>query len=143
MSKADRFVEEVCSKNPNMLVPYYLMLSYLYYELDQGLVSDEVFDRICKRLLERWEAIEHFHKHLIDFEALAAGTGYYLSFPLRVKCGATALWFRFNPPPKRVDPLDLAFYEAGFLVIRRGFYSRKGPDEAVRSPQSGGLSAQA
>ena len=31
-------------KNKNMLVPYYLMLSYLYYKDNTSLVSDEVYD---------------------------------------------------------------------------------------------------
>ena len=32
----------VWEKNPNMLVPYYLMLSYLYYEKNVSLIEDTV-----------------------------------------------------------------------------------------------------
>ena len=52
--------------NPNMLVPYYLMSCYLYYECDKNVLSDTQFDTLCKRLLDNWDSINHIHKHLID-----------------------------------------------------------------------------
>ena len=39
--------------NPNMLIPYYLMFSYLYYEKNISLVDDGEFDAMCKTLLEK------------------------------------------------------------------------------------------
>lgn len=122
---AEAFIGERLVKSPAMLVPYYLMLSYLYYDLGEGLVSDEFFDRLCKDLQAHWEEIDHQHKRVVDFESLAAGTGYYLQYPLRVKCSATALWFRFHPVKPAPGPLDLAFFEAGRLVVYREFHKRK------------------
>lgn len=82
---------------PNMRVPYYLMLSYLYYATDRSLVSDHVFDIMCKSLLRDWDSITHQHKHLIDRDSLAAGTGYYLTYTNQIKGGAEALWAMFHP----------------------------------------------
>jgi NAD-dependent DNA ligase len=77
--------------NKNMLVPYYLMYSYLYYKKDISMITDEEYDRICKELYKEWKNIEHFHKPLINKEALLSGTGYTLKYPDRVKYAAEAL----------------------------------------------------
>jgi NAD-dependent DNA ligase len=76
----------------NMLVPYYLMASYLYYELDVSLFPDEEYDKVCLHLDLFWDGIEHQHKHLIDRGALSATTGYTIKdYPLRVMHGAQLL----------------------------------------------------
>lgn len=78
--------------NHNMLVPYYLMSSYLYYKLDDCVISDGEFDDICKTLNEKWDMVEHFHKHLVIRDNLLSGTGFCLTdnvdFPNRVKNAA-------------------------------------------------------
>lgn len=69
---------------PNLAVPWYLSLSYAYYELDESLVTDWTYDRLCRMLDQRWDEIEHRHKHLIDRASLSAGTGFalpYRTFP--------------------------------------------------------------
>ena len=73
----------------NMLVPWYLILSYAYYHLNESLVSDEVYDSVCKLLLDEMDQfnVEHEHMHLIDTAALRAGTAFHLKreqYPLRV-----------------------------------------------------------
>ena len=68
-----------------MLVPYYLMYSYLYYEKDSPIISDAEYDTICKRLHDEWDNIEHYHKHIINKEHLVTGTGYSLKYPTIVK----------------------------------------------------------
>ena len=78
-------------KNKNMLVPYYLMLSYLYYKDNTSLVSDEVYDNLCKTLLDKFDEVKHFHKHLIKKEALTAGTGYDIVYNSRIVSAAMAL----------------------------------------------------
>jgi len=73
--------------NPNLLVPWYLIGCYAYYVLDDPVLSDDLFDRICFLLMEALDAIEidHMHAHLCDPEALQAGTGYQLKdYPSRV-----------------------------------------------------------
>jgi len=85
MTDKKNWVEpKIYDKNPNMLVPYYLMHSYLYYKEDSPIISDGEYDSICKRLHSEWDNVEHFHKHLIDKEMLIAGTGYTLEYPNRV-----------------------------------------------------------
>ncbi|GAB5503438.1 DNA ligase LigA-related protein [Pyruvatibacter sp.] len=69
---------EIIQSKPHMLVPWYLMASYLYYWEDISLLSDSLYDRLCKQLLDQWDSIEHRHKGLIDRESLASGTGYAL-----------------------------------------------------------------
>lgn len=93
--KAEPFVLAQLA-NRNMLVPYYLMLSWLYYERDEIIVGDDLYGVICTRLDAEWDAIEHWHKHLVDRSSLAAGTGYYLTVPDRVANAAWALYLRFS-----------------------------------------------
>ena len=62
------------------LVPWYLMSSYLYYQEDKQVLTDEQFDTLCKRLLENWDSVEHMHKHLISKHDLTAGTGYAIKY---------------------------------------------------------------
>ena len=74
-----------------MLVPYYLMHSYLYYVMNEPIVDDMEYDEICRELKEKWDSVEHYHKHLIDKESLGAGTGYQLQYNKRIEHGALAL----------------------------------------------------
>ena len=60
--------------NKNMTVPWYLMASYLYYHLDESLITDGDYDALAKLLLENYDVIEHRHKYLISKEDLRAGS---------------------------------------------------------------------
>jgi len=72
--------------NPSLLVPRYLVHSYLYYELGASILSDWEFDTLARDLREHWESITHEHKGLIDYKALCGSTsGFYLEYPERVK----------------------------------------------------------
>ena len=77
--------------NPNMLVPYYLMHSYLYYELNEPIISDAEYDELCRELKDKWDSVEHFHKHLIDVNSLGAGTGYQLKYNNRIAMASVVL----------------------------------------------------
>ena len=81
----------VWEKNPNMLVPYYLMFSYLYYEKNVSLIEDTEFDKLCQTLLEKYDNVEHMHKHLVSKEALTAGTGYDIVYTNMIKDSAMKL----------------------------------------------------
>ena len=74
-----------------MLVPYYLMLSYLYYEKNISLIDDTEFDQMCKTLLEKYDEVEHMHKHLVKKENLTAGTGYDIKYTNMIKDSAMEL----------------------------------------------------
>ena len=64
----------------NMLVPYYIMMAYRYYEKDDPIVSDALFDKTAKKLLSEWENISHVHKEYLNKDMLEAGT-YSGSYP--------------------------------------------------------------
>ena len=74
-----------------MLVPYYLMHSYLYYVMNEPIISDMEYDELCKELKDKWDSVEHYHKHLIDKQSLGAGTGYQLQYNKRIEHGALTL----------------------------------------------------
>mgnify|MGYP003679391567 CR=1 FL=1 len=82
--------------NPNMLVPYYLMHSYLYYEMNEPIISDTEYDELCRELKEKWDSVEHFHKHLIDVQSLGAGTGYQLKYNKRIESASILLYNKHN-----------------------------------------------
>jgi len=74
-----------------MLVPYYLMFSYAYYQENESLISDAEYDQICQDLITNWNDITHWHKPLLDLESLKAGTGYDIKYPNRVVTAALSL----------------------------------------------------
>lgn len=81
----------------NMLVPWYLMGAYSYQVLDESLISDGLYDRICKELDAKWDVIVHVHKDVLDRASLRTGTSSYLStaadYPAIVKGAAERLLF--------------------------------------------------
>ena len=74
-----------------MLVPYYLMFSYAYYQENESLISDAEYDQICQDLITNWNDITHWHKRLLNLDSLKAGTGYDIKYPERVVNAALAL----------------------------------------------------
>ena len=84
-------MDRVWEKNPNMLIPYYLMFSYLYYVKNISLIEDTEFDQMCKTLLEKLDGLTHMHKHLVKKENLTAGTGYDIKYTNMIKDSAMEL----------------------------------------------------
>ena len=74
-----------------MLIPYYLMFSYLYYEKNISLIDDAEFDGMCKTLLDKLDTLSHMHKHLVKKESLTAGTGYDIKYTNIIKDSALKL----------------------------------------------------
>ena len=73
------------------LCVWYLVHSYLYYRLDDSVITDEEFDTLCKELLKRIsngnDEIPNEFKELISKDALDAGTGHsvvYSELPDRI-----------------------------------------------------------
>ena len=81
----------IWEQNENMLIPYYLMLSYLYYEKNISLIDDAEFDGMCKTLLDKLDTLTHMHKHLVKKESLTAGTGYDIKYTNLIKDSAIKL----------------------------------------------------
>jgi len=65
-------------ENINLTVPWYLAVSIAYYEYDTSLITDALYDQMSIMMKTFWGDIKHRHKHLIDYDALKAGTAYYL-----------------------------------------------------------------
>lgn len=74
----------------NMIVPWYLMAAYAYYVDDDPIITDSVFDRLAKQMLDMWDMIDHVHKDLITKDMLEAGT-YQGEYPSRIKYAVQAL----------------------------------------------------
>ncbi len=81
----------IWEQNENMLIPYYLMFSYLYYEKNISLIDDAEFDGMCKTLLDKLDSLTHMHKHLVKKESLTAGTGYDIKYTNLIKDSAMRL----------------------------------------------------
>lgn len=62
----------------NQLYFAYLEHSIRYYEEDDPVITDHLFDRLCRALLRHWHTYEHSLKHLTSAEDLQAGTGFQL-----------------------------------------------------------------
>ena len=75
---------------PNLLVPFYLINSYLYYQLDTNVIHDGDYDKICQRLDKDWDLISHPHKSLIKRSDLPMTTCLtnYEAFPEIIKSAA-------------------------------------------------------
>lgn len=93
----DGYALSLIEGNRNLLVPWYLMASYMYYCQDRPIITDALFDSICKRLDAEWDDIDHWHKVHVDRGSLSAGTCLKLEsdYPDRVKGAA---WRLVNGP---------------------------------------------
>lgn len=79
-------------QNPNMGVPWFLLASYAYYELDESLMLDTEFDSMCLFMLQNWDQITHMHKHLITKPMLECGSGFDIrKYPSMVKSSCMKL----------------------------------------------------
>jgi NAD-dependent DNA ligase len=59
--------------------------------MNEPIVDDMEYDEICRELKEKWDSVEHYHKHLIDKQSLGAGTGYELQYNKRIERASLAL----------------------------------------------------
>ena len=75
---------DTCDDSINMYVPWYMMAAYAYYVEDDPILSDTMFDKMAKRMLELWDQIEHPHKKYLSEDMLKAGT-FIGEYPSRVK----------------------------------------------------------
>lgn len=76
----DAYMMRCVRDTPNTAVPWLLMASWLYYfDPDCApIISDGVYDKLCQKVAVAYTRLTHVHKHLIDPEALASGSLYYL-----------------------------------------------------------------
>ena len=86
----DKDCMDLIDDNINLIVPWYLMAAYAYYNEDNPILSDSIFDRLGKKMLKEYDNITHMHKDFITKDELAAGT-YLGEYPSRVKDAISAL----------------------------------------------------
>lgn len=68
------------TNNLKTCVQNYLMAGYLYNATDiPSFLTDPEWDELCKFIDEHWDEIEHYHKHLIQWETLSTATAMYLT----------------------------------------------------------------
>ena len=99
-------MSDVWRVNPNMLVPYYLMHSFIYYEINDSIITDYEYDEICRELKDKWDDVTHYHKHLIDVNALGAGTGYQVKYNKRIENASITLYNKHHGIPSPFDKLN-------------------------------------
>ena len=75
--------KDIISHSKHMAVPYYLMASYAYYEQAAPIFSDAYYDESANFILDNYDTIDHYHKHLISKDDLEAGS-YLGSYPSKV-----------------------------------------------------------
>lgn len=75
----------------DLLVPHYLIHSYLYYELDHSVISDHDYDRLARRIDDEWDSVTHRHRCSIEREQLRT-TGCGISYPLRAVGAAKMIY---------------------------------------------------
>lgn len=57
-------------------VARFLVHSYLYYVLNDSIISDPEFDKLSAYLLQNWGKVKHPHKRFLTKMDLRAGTGF-------------------------------------------------------------------
>lgn len=68
-------------------VEQYLVHSYIYYELNDQIITDWEYDLLCRWMARHFDELDHPHADLVDKDALMARTGYHLigKFPGGIK----------------------------------------------------------
>lgn len=74
MKQHDQRMWEILEDNPSVAIAWYLMSAYTYYHLDDTIITDGAFDKLAKWILEKWDDIDHPHKHFITQDDLRSGT---------------------------------------------------------------------
>lgn len=78
----------------NRKISYYLIFSYLYYEQNEGLITDAQYDELCKDLYENYNLVkssDHPNKDLVDKFNLECGSGFGIQYTARIKSSAESL----------------------------------------------------
>jgi len=84
LKEIEKACSDVCDTSTNMYIPWYIMAAYAYYVEDSPILSDRTFDNMSKKILEKWDEIEHIHKKYLNKDMLGAGT-YMGEYPSRIK----------------------------------------------------------
>jgi hypothetical protein len=78
----------------DLLIPNYLIHSYLYYEMAHSVITDYEYDKLAESIYDNWDRLDHPHKHVIDKESLKT-SGFAIKYPLMVQ-GAARLIYKIT-----------------------------------------------
>lgn len=93
----DDYCKNTIDKDPNMIIAWYLMASYLYYIQNRSILSDQFFDKLAKLLEVKWDKLNHRHKSVLEkFKEGGFQSAFQLKdqdYPSIVKGAATRLLY--------------------------------------------------
>jgi len=79
-------VTKINDTSPNIMAFEYLIHSYLYYRMDESIVPDEVYDKLCVDLIEVLPLVDKHWRQWLTIGNLAAGTGFNIhNYPDEVR----------------------------------------------------------
>lgn len=96
----DKEMWDIVDDNHNMSIAWYIMASYAYYVEDSPILSDSVFDRLARFILNHYNELEHSHKEFVTEDMLRAGT-YLGEYPKRAIQGLEHLRYAYNFYPNK------------------------------------------
>lgn len=74
----DEELDRQITVQPNQIIKWFLMASWLYYINDISILSDERYDLLAKQIYDSWDDLSSMHKHVIRKDDLMCGSLYYL-----------------------------------------------------------------
>lgn len=75
----------------------FVFASYLYYEADLSVWTDEAYDQHCHFLLIKYDKLPEWFRKRVSKDDLAAGTGYALKVTDEEKAQAHEWYRRLHP----------------------------------------------
>lgn len=75
----------------------YLYASYLYYEEDLSVWTDELYDQHCHFLLTKYHKLPEWFTQRVSKDDLSAGTGYALKLSDEEKLAARSWYAALHP----------------------------------------------
>lgn len=80
-ANANALCARLVSAKPNLAVPWFILASYAYYQQDDPIISDDMFDWLVVMLKHYWPNLTHPHRDRITLEDLETGSGNALRYP--------------------------------------------------------------
>ena len=72
----DSYCASCIEANPHAIVSWWMMATWAYDRTPSPIISDRLYDTLCADLRERWDDIDHPHKHFLDPHALKGRLGF-------------------------------------------------------------------
>ena len=120
----EKILDDICKEKiaqcPNVIVPWILMASYLYYIHDFSILSDGLFDELCRNMMYNYGDIIHRHKGFITLNHLAMGSLYTLTeneYPSMTKDAALSLVWDHYQEALRPESRILTFEDGPEIFV--------------------------